>query len=62
VHGTLAAGVLGAGRDSGVVAPGCPLLIRPVFSDRTAQAGDTGAMYNLGLLLKASHPDQARHW
>ena len=40
VHGTLVAGVLGAGRDSGAagIAPACPLLVRPVFTDQAATA------------------------
>ena len=39
-HGTLVAGVLGASRDSGAaaIAPGCPLLIRPVFTGQGAAA------------------------
>ena len=39
-HGTLVVGVLGASRDSGAaaIAPGCPLLIRPVFTGEGAAA------------------------
>ena len=43
-HGTLVAGVLGARRDSGAagIAPGCPLLIRPVLGEDGAPAGPAG--------------------
>jgi subtilisin family serine protease len=42
-HGTYVAGLLVAARDSGAAAicPGCTLLVRPIFSDRSAAGART---------------------
>jgi subtilisin family serine protease len=42
IHGTFVAGILAAKRGSGApaIAPGCTLLIRPIFSEDLAQNGD----------------------